>query len=169
MKPVVVIVAGVSGCGKTTTGIGLAELLGATFFDADDFHPAANVEKMRAGLPLNDEDRAPWLANLNEALRSQHSQGKAAILACSALKQAYRQTLAQGLESVQFIHLKGDRQMLFDRMQSRQHRYMPASLLDSQFATLEPFDASAIELDVAEPLPAVIAQAHAALQSKGLA
>jgi gluconokinase len=159
VAPMLLVVAGVSGCGKTSVGQALAAHLGAQFFDGDDFHPEANVAKMRAGQSLNDEDRAPWLVRLNELMREQASQGHSAVLACSALKVKYREILGRGLPDLRFVHLKGGREILFERMQARKHRYMPASLLDSQFATLEAFDASAYEIDVAVPLDQVVAKA----------
>lgn len=141
----IVVVMGVSGSGKTTLGKRLAERMGCEFLDGDDFHPAANVAKMAAGTPLTDEDRWPWLERLNALLRKRHD----AVLACSALKQAYRERLAQGVERCEFVHLKGTLELIRARLEERRHRYMPASLLQSQFATLEP-PARAIEVDVAQ-------------------
>jgi gluconokinase len=141
----IVLVMGVSGSGKTTIGERLAERLGFRFLDADDFHPPENVAKMAAGTPLTDEDRAPWLAGLNAALKVEDD----AVLACSALKQRYRDVLARGLRDFRVVHLKGTRELIHRRMTERRHRYMPASLLDSQLAALEP-PREAIEVDVAE-------------------
>lgn len=136
---------GVSGSGKSTVGALLAARLGWKFFDADEYHPPANVEKMKAGTPLNDDDRAPWLSRLNGILR----QERHAVLACSALKQAYREQLTAGIPDSKIVFLKGEKQLIQERLQQRQHKYMPASLLDSQFATLEtPRDA--IEVDIGE-------------------
>ena len=140
----VVVVMGVSGCGKSTIGALLAARLGCPFLDADEFHPPANVAKMAAGTPLTDEDREPWLRLLNEKLRSSPD----AVLACSALKERYRRTLAEGLAGCRFVHLRGSRELIAARLAARRHRYMPASLLDSQFAALEaPTDA--IDVDIA--------------------
>ena len=137
---------GVSGSGKSTIGEPLARRLGWPFLDADEFHPPGNVAKMAAGVPLTDADRWPWLALLNAKLKSE----KNAVLACSALKQSYRDALATGLADCRFVHLRGNIELIRARLAERQHRYMPASLLDSQFATLEP-PRDAIEVDIAEP------------------
>lgn len=142
----IVVVMGVSGSGKSTIGEMLATRLDYPFLDADQFHPAANVARMAAGTPLTDEDRWPWLQNLNAMLR----QEKTAILACSALKEAYRQALSTGLADCRFVHLRGSIELIRARLKDRQHRYMPASLLDSQFATLEP-PAQAIAIDIGQP------------------
>ena len=141
----IVVVMGVSGSGKTTIGTLLAAHLGCPFLDGDDFHPPENVAKMAAGTPLTDDDRRPWLALLNEKLK----QEKNAVLACSALKQSYRDALARGVADCRFVHLRGGIELIRARLQARQHRYMPASLLESQFATLEPSQ-GAFEVDIAQ-------------------
>ena len=128
---------GVSGCGKTTVGRALAERLHATFIDADDFHPAANVEKMRAGTPLNDEDRAPWLATLNRELRERSLGGERVVLACSALKLRYREAITAQIVHVDWIFLNGSFEMIAQRVRARANHYMPESLLRSQFEVLE--------------------------------
>lgn len=160
--PTAVVVMGVSGCGKTEVGERLARRLEARFIDADDLHPPANVEKMRAGIALDDADRAPWLALLNARLREAIAGGQPVVLACSALKQRYRDRLADGVPDLRFVHLTGDRGLIAARLASRRHRYMPASLLDSQLATLEP-PAGAIVLDVALPPEALVDLAVQAL------
>jgi len=131
----VVVVMGVSGSGKTTLGARLAARLGCAFVDADDHHPAENVAKMAAGVPLEDSDRWPWLDALNARLRASPND---VVLACSALKRAYRDRLCAGIGDCRLVYLKGTRAQIRSRLAARQHRYMPASLLDSQFAALEP-------------------------------
>jgi len=143
---VIVVVMGVSGCGKSTVGKLLAERLGCRFLDADEFHPPANVAKMAAGTPLTDADRLPWLQNLNAKLR----EDRDTVLACSALKASYRLILAQGFDDCRFVHLRGSIELIRSRLTDRRHRFMPASLLESQFATLEP-PQGAIEVDIAQP------------------
>lgn len=137
---------GVSGSGKSTIGAPLAARLGLPFLDADEFHPPENVAKMAAGIPLDDDDRRPWLERLNAELRSR----SAAVLACSALKQSYRDILARDLPAPVFVFLNGGIELIRSRLATRRHRYMPASLLESQFAALEP-PAEGIEVDVAQP------------------
>ena len=131
------IVMGVSGAGKTRVGKILAEELSLPFYDADDFHPQFNVEKMKSGKPLDDYDRKPWLEDLaNKIVQWQNEGG--AVLACSALKKSYRQLLKSKAESgVQFIYLKGRPDMIGKRLRKREGHYMPPDLLDSQFEALE--------------------------------
>ena len=160
----IVVLMGVSGSGKTTIGTALAEKLGWPFLDGDDFHPPQNVAKMSSGQSLTDEDRWPWLDRLNAELRDREGRGESAILACSALKQAYRDRLARGLADWRLVFLHGSFELLQRRMQERKHRYMPASLLQSQFTTLEP-PAKAIAVDVAQPAETSIEYIAAALQS----
>jgi gluconokinase len=162
MPPTAVVVMGVSGCGKTEVGRSLAQRLGASFIDADDLHPPANVEKMRRGIPLDDADRAPWLGLLNARLREAVAAGRPVVLACSALKQRYRDLLAADVPGLRFVHLSGSRELIAARLAARRHRYMPASLLDSQFAALEP-PADAITIDVAMPVDKVVDAAATAL------
>ena len=154
----IVIVMGVSGCGKSTIGQLLAERLGCPFLDADEFHPAGNVTKMAAGMPLTDEDRWPWLKILNAKLKGE----KHAVLACSALKQTYREALSEGLDGCRFVHLRGSIELIRARLEQRRHRYMPASLLESQFAALEP-PGGAIGIDVAQSPAHCVDQIAAAL------
>jgi len=148
----IVVVMGVSGCGKSTIGQMLAAHLGFPFLDADEFHPPANVARMAAGTPLTDADRQPWLELLNGKLRGLEN----AVLACSALKESYRQILSQGLADCRFVHLRGNIELIRARLAERHHRYMPASLLESQFATLEP-PRDAIEVDIGASVPACVA------------
>lgn len=157
MKSKRIIIAGVSSSGKTTVAQALAERLGARFLDADDFHPPANVAKMAGGVPLDDEDRRPWLDRLNAELRQAAANDEAVVLACSALKADYRQRLAQGVDGLQLVMLTGSRQLLAARAGARRHRYMPASLLDSQLATLEPLaPGSGWIIDVAPPVEEIV-------------
>ena len=137
-EPVAVVVMGVSGCGKTTVARALADRLGWTFAEADDFHPPANIAKMEAGHPLDDDDRAPWLAAIRDWLRERADDDQDVVVTCSALKRAYRETLRGGGPRVVFVHLDGDRETLEARMAGRSGHFMPGSLLDSQLATLEP-------------------------------
>lgn len=151
------VVMGVSGCGKSTVGALLGERLGVPFFDGDDFHPAANKAKMAGGVPLNDDDRAPWLARIGAALASPEGAGSC-IIACSALKRSYRNLLRSFAPDTVFIHLTGDATTLSERLSSRKHEYMPGSLLASQLATLEPLgsDEAHIAVDILEhPAPLV--------------
>jgi gluconokinase len=147
---VIVVVMGVSGVGKTTIGQLLANRLACEFLDADDFHPAANVAKMAAGTPLDDADRWPWLEHLNALLRERAAGGASAVLACSALKHAYRERLCRGVARCRLVYLHANERVLRARLAARTHRYMPASLLDSQLATLEP-PADALAVDAAAP------------------
>ena len=139
----IVVLMGVSGAGKTTIGRLLAERLGWKFIEGDDYHPRENVQKMAAGIALDDADRWPWLDALNRRLRQEHD----AVLACSALKESYRQRLLAGIKDARIVHLHGEKPLLAARLAARKHRYMPASLLESQYATLEP-PGAAITIDV---------------------
>ncbi|WP_263365301.1 gluconokinase [Edaphobacter bradus] len=146
----VVVLMGVSGSGKTTIGTLLAERTGAVFADADDYHPLANKQKMAAGHPLNDDDRQPWLVTLNKLMRGWYEAGRSGILACSALKEKYRATLADGIPEgmVRFVLLDGSKELISERLAARHHEFMNSSLLDSQLATLElPKDALRIVND----------------------
>ena len=134
----IIIVMGVSSSGKSTVGRSIARRLHLPFLDGDGYHPEANVEKMRAGIPLDDADRWPWLERLATALREAADRKGASVGACSALKRAYRDFLVeQAGEPITFVYLDGSREVIGERMDRRHHEYMPASLLDSQFATLE--------------------------------
>ena len=151
----IVVVMGVTGCGKSTVGAALGERLGWRFLDADDFHPPANVAKMASGTPLTDEDRWPWLDGIAGELAAIQAAGGHAVLACSALKAAYRARIAATLD-VRFVHLRGEQATIAERLAVRKHRYMPASLLTSQYATLEP-PADAVEVDVRLPVERQVA------------
>ena len=160
----IVVVMGVCGCGKTTVGQALAAAVAWPFFDADAFHPPANVAKMAAGVPLTDEDRAPWLDRLAAEMGAIERAGGNAVLACSALKAAYRDRLAVAGD-VRFVHLKGDRATIASRVAARTGHYMPAALVDSQFADLEP-PVDAIEIDVVLPVAEQVAAIRRRLEPR---
>jgi carbohydrate kinase (thermoresistant glucokinase family) len=148
-----IVVMGVAGCGKSVLGSLLADRLGYRFVDADDLHPAANVNKMAGGTPLDDDDRWPWLDTVGSTLAG--SPG--IVVACSALKRAYRDRLRASAGDVTFVHLVGSPQLLARRMASRSEHFMPTSLLESQLRTLEPLDAGehGAEIDVTPP-PSIV-------------
>ena len=135
--PTVLIVMGVSGAGKSTIAAMLALRLGWTYEDADWFHPSANIEKMHSGLPLTDDDRWPWLQRIAAWIDATRREGGHGVVACSALKRAYRDILIGSRADVRLVYLKGDRDLIARRMALRHGHFMPASLVDSQFATLE--------------------------------
>jgi gluconokinase len=145
-----VVVMGVSGSGKTTVAKGISSLTGLSFAEADEFHSELNVAMMRAGVPLDDADRWPWLRDLAAWMAARSAEGVSTVLACSALKRSYRDVLRQGPPGVDFVHLDGPVKVIRERMSRRAGHYMPASLLDSQIATLEPLqpDESGLVLDV---------------------
>jgi gluconokinase len=158
---VIVVVMGVSGSGKSVVGHALADDLGWPFFDADDFHPPENVAKMAAGTPLTDADRWPWLDRLALEMGEIDQRGGNAVLACSALRQVYRDRIGRA-GNVRFVHLAGDYDTIGARIAGRKHAYMPASLLRSQFAALEP-PQDAITISVKDAIPVQIAKIRAAL------
>lgn len=137
LPPTVVVVMGVSGSGKTTVARAVAARLGWIYQEGDALHPAANVEKMRQGHPLTDEDRWPWLHHIAELVDEWRSGGRSAVLSCSALKRAYRQIIIGDRPGVVLLYLKGSKELIGSRIAARKHEYMPATLLDSQMATLE--------------------------------
>jgi len=139
----IVVLMGVSGAGKTTIGKLVAARLGWRFIEGDDYHPQENVAKMAAGIPLEDDDRWPWLDALNRRIRGERN----AIVTCSALKESYRQRLLAGIEQARLVYLHAPRALIAARVAGRKHKFMPPSLLESQFATLEPPKA-AIDVDV---------------------
>jgi len=149
-----VIVMGVSGCGKSTVGEGVADALGWPFAEADDFHPPENVAAMRSGRPLTDDDRWPWLAELASWLADREAEGRSSVMSCSALRRAHRDVLRTGAPEVLFVHLDGPAEVIAGRVAARTGHFMPPSLLDSQVATLEPLaaDEEGVVLDLrAEP------------------
>lgn len=153
----VILVMGVAGSGKTTIGELLAEELGWTFIDADDVHPPANIEKMAAGQPLNDQDRAPWLAALRRRIEDCLARGESAIVTCSALKEHYRNIIVVDPQKVKIVHLHGSPELLRSRIAGRKGHFMSPSMLDSQLAALEP-PANALTLDVVKTPPELVAR-----------
>ena len=164
-----VIVMGVSGSGKTVVGQALAERLGFEYIEGDDYHSAANVQKMAAGIALTDEDRRPWLRALAYLVVGRHARGAGTVLACSALRREYRDVLRATLPSEEsfVIQLDADEATLRSRLEHRHGHYMPASLLQSQLATLEPLepDEPGVALDATQPEPDVVTQALAAVRA----
>jgi carbohydrate kinase (thermoresistant glucokinase family) len=157
---------GVSSSGKSVVGKTLARHLHAPFLDGDGYHPPANKEKMRAGTPLTDTDRWPWLETLSRALHDAADQKGVAVGACSALKRAYRDFITDKAgEPVLFVHLDGPKELIAARIAARKHEFMPASLLDSQFATLERLapDENGIVLSIDDPIETIAAKAVKAL------
>jgi carbohydrate kinase (thermoresistant glucokinase family) len=158
-----IVIMGVSGCGKSTLGRELAAALGSEFVEGDALHPPANVAKMRAGVPLEDRDREPFLLRVADAIRAAKPHG--AVVSCSALKRSYRDLIRDRAGAVTFVWPRADRAVLAVRLAQRRDHYMPASLLDSQLAALEPpvADERAIEVDGAAPTAAQVAAVLAAL------
>lgn len=155
----ILIVMGVSGSGKTTLAHALVKLTGWQFAEGDDYHSAANREKMASGVPLNDEDRAPWLATLHELLSGWQRRGEDGVLTCSALKQAYRDTLVAGLpaDAYRFVLTEAPKELIAQRMQTRAGHFMPSTLLESQLTTLEP-PADALHVSAQQPPEAAAGQ-----------
>ena len=157
----IILLMGVAGSGKTTVGRLLASELGWRFYEGDDFHPRANIDKMQRGMPLTDTDRWPWLQALRDVIDSCLAQGTSAVMACSALKQTYRDYLIHGRDEVKLVYFKGSYDLLSQRLAQRQGHFMPKELIESQFATLEE-PQQGLLVDVAkapEALVAVIRQA----------
>lgn len=154
-----IVVMGVSGSGKTTVARGISTVTGLTFVEADEFHSPENVALMRSGVPLDDSNRQPWLADIAGWIAARAAEGRSTVLACSALRRAYRDVLRRGAPQVDFVHLHGPAEVIRERMARREGHYMPASLLDSQLATLEPADPdeSVLVLDVSLPPRALVA------------
>ena len=162
-----VIVMGVSGCGKTSVGERLANALNCRFIEGDSLHPPANIAKMSAGIPLSDEDRWPWLDLIGGLIGESVARGERVIVSCSALKKIYRDRLrAAAGGRLAFVYLEGSRAVFDQRMKARAGHFMPASLLDSQFATLEPptGEPGVVTVDVDLPLAGIVEKALAGLQ-----
>lgn len=167
----IIVLMGVSGCGKSTIGRALSDTLGWPFRDADTFHPPANVAKMSSGQPLTDADRAPWLAAIAAWIDARQAGGEPAIVSCSALKRRYRDVIVGGRAGVHLVHLAGTLGVIEARMAARQHHFMPLSLLKSQFETLEPPapDEHAAVVDVSKDPHAIVAEILADLGLEGRA
>lgn len=163
--PVVVIVMGVAGSGKTVVGRMLAQEIGAEFVDTDDFHPPENVALMRRGIPLDDDNRGPWLDRLKGMIENAIDERRGLVLACSALRRSYRTCLGTGRPQVRLVHLDGDETLLRERLEQRTGHFMPASLLASQCALLErpEDDERPIRVDVAPPPDIIVGNITAAL------
>lgn len=146
---------GVAGSGKTSVGVAVAARLGAIYFDGDDLHPQSNIDKMASGTPLEDRDRAPWLDMVGAEL---HKATGSTFIGCSALKRSYRERIRTVCPDVSFLHLAGTREVIEARMSARSGHFMPVSLLDSQFSTLEPLEAdeAGLEVDISLELDAVV-------------
>ena len=164
MSPIVVM--GVSGSGKSTVGAALAQRLGVPFADADDFHPPANIAKMTAGIPLDDDDRYPWLDAIGRWLAERSEGG--GVMSCSALKRKYRDQLRIHCAQTEFVHLSGSPEVIAARQATRPGHFMPASLMASQFATLEPLqpDERGVTLDVDHDIDWIVASYLAQAQNK---
>jgi gluconokinase len=157
-----IVVMGVAGSGKTTLAARLAEKLGIPFVEGDSLHPAANVKKMASGIPLTDDDRWPWLEAIGERMEVERVTGHGVVVACSALKRAYRDCLRTHVHGkIHFFLLDGSRQLISDRMKQRKGHFMPPALLDSQFATLErpAPDEHATVLDISHTIPSLVTEA----------
>ncbi|GAN54086.1 gluconokinase [Tanticharoenia sakaeratensis] len=157
VRPTILIVMGVSGCGKSTLADALAARLKCARLEGDDLHPANNIAKMSAGIPLTDEDRWPWLEDIAHRIRTWSEAKQSGVITCSALKRAYRDILAGGLSSVCFVYLKGTKAQILPRLSHRTGHFMPTSMLDSQFAALEEpaQDEIEMDLDVTAEVPAL--------------
>jgi gluconokinase len=156
--PAVLVVMGVSGSGKTTVGEALAERLGWTFQEGDDFHPPANIAKMKAGRPLDDTDRAPWLARVAAWIAAELAAGRSGVITCSALKRSYRNVIVGGRDDVILVYLNGSEPLIAQRVAMRRGHFMPPSLLASQFAALQAPDPAErpVVVDIRQPIDAQV-------------
>ena len=167
--PTHLVVMGVAGTGKSTIAAALSEQLGWACAEADEFHPQANIDKMSQGIPLQDEDRWPWLQEIQDWMSAQALAGKSTVLTCSALKKTYRQLLSAAQGRVLFVHLDGDADLISERMQGREGHFMPPALLPSQLATLEPLSdeelaAGSMRLDISRSPEELVGAVLAALE-----
>lgn len=153
---------GVTGCGKTTIGIALAQKIGVTFIDSDGLHSESNKRKMASGTPLNDSDRAPWLRAVSETLLNHEN----VVVACSALKKSYRDTILAEAPTSKFIHLSGSKELISGRLRERSHHFMPIELLDSQFQTLENLSQTenGKSIDISKPVDEIVKEITAWLE-----
>src|SRR5262245_49879077 len=172
-KPMVLVLMGVSGCGKSTTGTRLSKLLGWPFRDADSFHPQANIDKMSKGLPLTDDDRQPWLAAIAHWIDERLAGNESGIVSCSALKRSYRRVIIGDRPDVHLVYLKGDIELIGDRVSRRKNHFMPPALLKSQFDALEEPQADERALSVPIVMPprrvvdSIVQQLGIALPAQG--
>jgi len=165
LPPMIVVVMGVSGSGKTTVGRLLAKRLGWVFHEGDEFHSAANIEKMSEGVPLTDGDRWPWLAGIKEEIARCIESDSDAVIACSALRGAYRTFLAAGVPEIRFVYLRGDAPTILDRMNTRASHYMKSDMLDSQMVSLEEPE-GAIEADIRDSPETIVAEIESQLSRR---
>lgn len=160
--PPIVVVMGVAGCGKSSVGRGLADALGCPFIEGDQHHPASNIAKMSAGIPLTDSDREGWLAVLAGFIADADRQNRPLVVACSALKRRYRDQLRGNSRRVLFLHLHGSKALIASRMGARTAHFMPTALIDSQFADLEPpgADEASLTYDITLTADEIVTDAH---------
>jgi gluconokinase len=161
-----IIVMGVAGCGKTTVGKSLAKHMGWDFYDADDFHPPENIAKMANGIPLNDADRSPWLASLRNLISSSLIENRPGVLACSALKESYRQQLLTDSDDAQIVFLKGNYDLIWSRLSMRKDHYMKPQMLQSQFETLEE-PANTLTVDISKSINDIVQEILIGLTLQG--